>query len=190
MCHYITMTFRREAEIEKIKGIAEVFKFGWKVYDNASLFRQLPGVTSLVLTARKSCDCGTELGSKFVDQSVKSLSYDREIKKFRKKGWSVTKIKRWLEQKETYGSERGHITPSKPGKEIENWMSFIQIILESNYSKSVGLLLFWHTKLPIHGQIELVRIDRPVFTEISGEYLQKIEENVLYEFHLGVTPKK
>src|SRR5262245_11617386 len=100
MCHYLTAMLPQSVELKSIAPIFESHKIGFELISNPHVAAQVDPQDWYILTSRKHCDCGTALGSLNQQRAANVTSYDRELKKFRKQGWSEGKIQRWLEQKE------------------------------------------------------------------------------------------
>jgi hypothetical protein len=184
MCHYITATLPHAVEIKSVAPIFESHKLGFKLISNRHVAEQINSQDWYILTTRKHCDCGTALGLLNREGPTKELSYDRELKKFRKQGWSEAKIERWLEQKEQTKERHrreDEAVAEGSGPELDRWIAFLNDLIASGPSPKVGLLLHWY-----HGSLEGERIDikrreRVRLSEINPERLMKIEEDVLYE---------
>lgn len=100
MCHYITATLPHEVELKSVAQIFDSHKLGFELISNPHVAEQIDPQAWYILTTGKHCDCGTAVGSLALQRTAKVLSYDREVMKLRKQGWSEAKIRRWLEQKE------------------------------------------------------------------------------------------
>lgn len=73
-----------------------------------------------------------------------AVSYERELKRFRKQGWSEVKIERWLEQKEQAKEKQSREDESRAQgstPELNQWVRFITDLLESGHARRLGLLL-------------------------------------------------
>src|SRR2546423_1121795 len=99
MCHYITATLPHNINPDSVAPTFDSHKLGFELISNPHVSKQLESGDWYILTTRGQCDCGTSLGSLSRPEANKVISYDRELKKFRKQGWSEAKIERWLEQK-------------------------------------------------------------------------------------------
>src|SRR5918999_3046360 len=100
MCHFITATLPHNVNPQSVASIFDSHKLGFEVISNPHVSSQIESGDSYILTTRGHCDCGTAFGSLAHSDASKVVSYDRELKKFRKQGWSESKIQRWLTQKE------------------------------------------------------------------------------------------
>jgi hypothetical protein len=185
MCHYITATLPHVVEPDSVANIFESHKLGFELISNPHVAEQVNSPDWYILTSRNHCDCGTAFGSlNHRDTAAKGSSYDRELKKFRKQGWSEAKMQRWLEQKEqTKERHRRKDEDLVQGgsPELDRWIELLNELIGSGPAPRVGLLLHWY-----HGSIEGERIkiqrrERVRLSEVNPERLMKIEEDVLYE---------
>jgi hypothetical protein len=80
------------------------------------------------------------LGSECRAKSKANTEKEDTIK-LKKKGWSNTKINRWLNQKQEHAEYLKLSKRQKGAQEISNWVSFASCILTMHYSKEIGVLL-------------------------------------------------
>jgi len=185
MCHYITASLPKSVDTDSVALIFESYKVGFDLISNPHVSAQLEAGDLYVLTTRGHCDCGTALGSLNGSAAHDDLSYERELKKFRKQGWSEAKITRWLEQKEQ--TKEKHLREDEARakgstQELNQWVRFITDVLKSGYAPRIGLLLHMY-----HGSIESERIsilrrERVKLEELTPDLLMRIKEDVVYEF--------
>jgi len=184
MCHYITALLPHVVELKSLAPIFESHKLGFELISNPHVAEQVDPQDWYVLTSRKHCDCGTALGSLNHERAAKVSSYDRELKKFRKQGWSEAKIQRWLEQKEQ--TKERHRREDEAlaeggGPELDRWIEFLNDLIRFGPSPRFGLLLHWYA-VSIEGErIKIKRRERFRLSELNPERLMRIEEDVLYE---------
>ena len=140
MCHHITATLPRVGELKSVAPIFESHKLGFELISNPHVAEQVDPQDWYILTSRRHCDCGTALGSLKHERAAKVLSYDRELKKFRKQGWSEAKIQRWLEQKEQtkerHRREDEALADGR-GPELDRWIEFLNDLIR--FGPSPGL---------------------------------------------------
>lgn len=184
MCHYITATLPHVVEPNSVAPIFENHKLGFKLISNPHVSLQIDSGDWYLLTTRKYCDCGTALGS--LNQYVgKVRTYEHDLEKFRKQGWSEAKIDRWLEEKQRTKERRereaeSHAQGSTP--ELDQWLAFLNDLLKSGHARRVGLLLHWYQRSIESERISIQRRERLELLELNQELLRKMEEDVLYEF--------
>ena len=144
---------------------------------NKYVARHLDDGEQYFYTTRDHCDCGTSLGSSsFGDKRESKLS--KQLKTLRRKGWSETKIERWLKDKEKARSNR-----PKPESDAAIWVALISEVLESTNAKYVGLLLHFYSGDLNDEQIAISRVETVPRLELSEDRLRAIREDVLYRFH-------
>ncbi len=141
------------------------------------------------------CDCETGLGSlaTFADsadtlgQSDRALA--RKVQKLKAKGWSQSKIDRWLAHRDEAELKRERTAAHREQRsrehytsDAERWLGILGEMIESGNTSSVGLLIHWYS-----GQLESERIDiqkrcRTRISDASPEVMLHMEPDVLYEF--------
>lgn len=185
MCHYITATLPHSVNPESVAPLFETHKLGFEVISNPHVLSQVEAGDWYVLTTRGHCDCGTALGSLNNPAASEMASYERELKKFRKQGWSEAKIKRWLEQKEQtkerhLREDEARAQGSTP--ELDQWVDFITDMLTSGRTRGIGLLLHMYQRGVESERIDLLGKERVRVADLTPERLLRMKEDVLYEF--------
>jgi hypothetical protein len=185
MCHYITATLPRNVNPESVAPTFEEHKLGFELISNPHVSGQIDSGDWYILTTRGHCDCGTAIGSLCHSNVGKPVSYERELNKFRKQGWSEAKIQRWVEQKEQtkerhQREDEARATGSTP--ELNQWVEFISELLESGKSRKLGLLLHWYQGGIESERINILGREKVKLTELNPERLMKMNEDMLYEF--------
>jgi hypothetical protein len=101
MCDYITATLSAGADRVGLMPIVKRHHLDFTTIPNETVIAQLhPGETYHHAT-RSMCDCGTGLGSLATaheSQGESDRAVARKVRKLQSKGWSKTKIDRWLAQ--------------------------------------------------------------------------------------------
>lgn len=138
MCLFITVLLPRKAQISKIGELAKKHHFGWYNLSN-QITKQLDGDYFYFCTTSGMCDCGTLLGSKCRISSGKNLEI--EVARLKHKGWSDTKIARWVEQKSAIKNKSINNLD-----EVQKWMEFITEILEKRFTTTIGILIHMYSK--------------------------------------------
>lgn len=185
MCHYITATLSKDADLDKVATIFDQFKLGFEVIHNPHLKSQFPAGEHYILTTRNQCDCGTSLGSLHSNADSSTSSYERDLQKFRKQGWSEAKIKRWVQEKELARENAEIKSQTVTGHEISQatyWVDFLTTALKSGNTDRIGLLLHWYKGSLTNERIKLKNIVTTPILEITPDCLLQIEEDTLYNF--------
>jgi hypothetical protein len=185
MCHYITARLPQSVDADSVAPIFKLHKFAFYLISNPHVSAQLEAGDLYVLTTTGHCDCGTALGSLDVPVARDDLSFERELKRFRKQGWSEAKIARWLEQKEQ--TKEKHLREDearlKGGtRELNEWVGLITNVLKSGYAPRIGLLLHMYTRGIESERISILRREKVKLVDLSPELLMRIKEDVVYEF--------
>ncbi len=185
MCHFITATLPQSVDADSVAPIFTSHQFAFDLISNPHVSAQLEAGDLYLLTTRGHCDCGTALGSLDGPAPQDDHSSERELKKFRKQGWSEAKIARWLQQKEQ--TKEKHLREDEARfkgstRELNQWVGLITNVLKSGRAARIGLLLHMY-----HGGIESERIDilrreKVRLVDLTPELLMRIKEDVLYEF--------
>jgi hypothetical protein len=185
MCHFITATLPHDGDVDSIALIFELHKLGFKLISNPHVSAQLEAGDLYLLTTRGHCDCGTALGS-LVGFAVKeNRSRERELKKFRKEGWSKAKINRWLEQKEQMKEKHVREDEARAkgsSHELDQWVRLITDVLKSGSAHRIGLLLHVYRGGIESERISILRKEKVKLRELTEELLTRIKEDVVYEF--------
>jgi hypothetical protein len=185
MCYYITATLPHAVDLKAAGAIFESHHVGFELISNPHTAEQIDPQSWYVLTSGEYCDCGTALGSLVRQITTEDSSYDRELKKFRKQGWSEAKIKRWLEQKEQT-KERHQREDEALAKgdvhDVDGWIKLLNDLLGIKATQKLGLLLHWYHTSVEGERIKIQRKETVKLSDVNAERLMRIEEDVLYEF--------
>lgn len=181
MCYFITATLPQDTNLTKLKTIIKQYEMGFAPLINSSVIQQLPA-GNLYFTATKAhCDCDTVLGCELQTES-QDVSDNSDIKRLRKKGWSQSKIDRWLTEKEQSREAEKLEQKQKNKAEAQRWLGFIKDMLILGKVSHIGIL-----KHLYGGDIEKEKfiICDTVNIGISQttiDYLFTLKEDTLYMF--------
>ena len=182
MCHFITLVLASPTNMAELEAIAGKHKRKLEPLSNQSLKEHLTPGEEYFFTTKRICDCGTTLGYEVrrnAEQGRKDL--DHQIKKLKAKGWSQTKIDRWVGDKAHH--DETQISSTKSDEHWnDDWFAFLSELLESKMVRHVCLLLHWYSG-PLTGRIMLKERTRVNLREQGLGFLLKIQEDILYEFH-------
>jgi len=184
MCHYITAVLPHTVDPTAVASLFDSYKLGFEIISNPHVVGQIDLKAWYILTSGKHCDCGTALGSLTRQARAQGLSYDREVEKSRKQGWSEAKIKRWLEQKEQTQERhrREDEALAVSGADSQRWLAFLNALLTRPATSKFGLLLHWYHTSVESERIRIQRRETVRLADVDEELLMRIEEDVLYEF--------
>jgi hypothetical protein len=195
MCHYITATMAPNGDESAVRRLAQASLLKWEPLDNLGVIKQLHRGERYFLTTRGMCDCGTELG--FSIRTGGKLpppdaDLSREITKLKKKGWTGTKIDRWVEQAKADAVRKhkeAEARLSGPHPEVNRWIQFVSGVLTGKHADWIGILVHWYggnvtTEAMAAGNRRWLTLDN--FTE---DYLLNAEEDTLHTvaLHAEVT---
>jgi hypothetical protein len=184
MCHYITATLPNAVEPNSVAPIFGSHKLGFKLISNLHVSQQLDSGDWYILTTKEYCDCGTALGSLNRQSVDKVATYERDLEKFRKLGWSEAKIQRWLEQKRQTKERHQREDESRAqggAQELDRWVAFLNELLKSGHARRFGLLLHSYQGSIESEPIHIQRREKLRLADLNPERLMKVEEDVLYE---------
>ena len=188
MCHYITATLPQKADINKAREIFLAYQLGFEEIENPSVKEQIEKGDHYVLTTSGMCDCGTVLGSEFREKIARGRSetirVGNELEKLRKKGWSETKISRWMREVELAkqkGEQKIELAHEASLSSAQDWLSFVRDILGSRATDRIGLLIHMYNG-PITGRIKIKGKKTIPVKKLNEDVLLRMEEDLVYDF--------
>lgn len=184
MCHHITIILAGTFDLEELNRIAEPFSIRLVPLENPSVESYLKTGERYFYTSRGGCACGTDLCYLDPDEDAIDFSQKEEARvrkaASRKKGWSKTKIERWIAEKlGTNKPER----PSRPyGPDCKRWSEFFKKLFEQTGVVKTGLLLHYYDNTLSLEKIELK--GRAVFSlsQLTPETMYQMKEDALNIF--------
>jgi len=187
VCYYITMALPGQAQLAALAPVAQRHAIALQPIKNASVRRHLAAGDQYLLTTTSFCDCATSLGD---DRRGPSRKGDEtllcKIEKLMRKGWSQTKVDRWLAEKRKtrLRDERNykeHLAAS--ADDAERWLAGLREILSTGGAPWVALLLHWYDGGVDREIIQVKRVEAVRLAETTRATLTGLEEDVLYRFH-------
>jgi len=139
MCTFVLGTLPPNAPLEKLEQ--GFFRFG-KVNAGRAASVLQPGEMFGRITTRY-CDCGTALGIAANTNRAKRTreSIEHKLDGLRRKGWSRTRIQRWLAQVEADRDRHAKAKTEGAADEARVWRDWLQHALEEVRAEYVGLLV-------------------------------------------------
>jgi hypothetical protein len=127
------------------------------------------------------CDCGTVLGSSRSDVPLWTGPTASELEDLRSKGWSKTKIGRWVEQKRQTLRRNVRVEHQREAlsqERMEFWRDFIRSVVVDSGVERLGLILHWYSdsRLCIKSR-KSVRL-----SDLTDSLLARMEYDVIYDF--------
>lgn len=135
MCDYIALVVPTDADKDALESLVTRHKLG----------RGLSGSAVLFVEPQDYCHCGTWLG--YLHATTRPAPNEREIARKRKAGWSPTKIKRWLHERErsTELHRRDHqrkLASIGEHDSVGGWLPFIREALDSRATRVLGVVVW------------------------------------------------
>lgn len=186
MCYYITATMAPGGDESAVRRLAAAFMLKWEPLENPGVLKQLCDGELYFLTTRGMCDCETEFGAGLrAADSLSPLERDltRDVKKFKKKGWSEAEIDRWIEKTMLEAARKRQKVAAYlrgPHPELDRWIQFVSAVLADALADWVGVLLHWYagdirTEAIWAGNRRWVNS-----SDFTQDYLLTAEEDTLY----------
>ena len=184
MCFYITATLPKEAKLEELQGIFNVYSMAFSPIKNERIQTQLRPGELYFRATKEYCDCDTILGSLNKLKEYQNLLNSKKVKTLRKKNWTEQEIDYWIKEKleKKDDKTKQKLSPLEQEKEIKKWNDFIHSLLDTKKVTRVGLLKHWYSKGLQSENISIKKIERINVNEVNSEFLLNLEEDVLYEF--------
>lgn len=180
MCHFVTPYFPKNANVAAVQTLFDENKFGFKQIENTHVQKQLGEAVIQILTTRGICDCGTKLASiqPFVPNGSPS---DRELIKLREKGWSESRIRRWLDEK-AMATKRDQVAHEQhlidTSAETNQWVRVIGQILYSGVADWIGVLVHEY-RGGLTERVELQKANKIRLATMTEDTLLKMNEDTI-----------
>jgi hypothetical protein len=170
VCNFITGVLDAKAETPGFRALVAKHRLRFQLLANPCITPQLKPGERYYHVTNNHCDCSTSLTWR-----PKELSLDADIRKVRNKGWSETKIERWVKSKgpRTDQQTRGDRLTK------EQWLEFLSEALSLREVHYVGLMAHFYRK-STDDEDFTIRGRTTTSVRILREGM-KWEENVLYE---------
>ncbi|MEW6306755.1 MAG: hypothetical protein AB1705_25085 [Verrucomicrobiota bacterium] len=188
MCYFITLILPvgNARDISVIDEILSRVHRTAEILSNPHLSQHLHLKERYLYPGGKMCECGTALGTLRETQPPKRIE-KKEIDGLRKKGWSETKIQRWIEQQMSVKERKAQIKAKQDlaahGSDPDGWTATVRALISEARLPYVGLLLHWYSgdleseRIPIKSRVKLPNDDQ------LSNALYRIEEDTIYEIH-------
>ena len=181
MCHFVTAVLPKEVDAAGLDAIARKHHRQLEALSNASIEAQLLPGERYYLTTLGHCDCGTALGARARDASNEPGDHRLELKQLRAKGWSETKISRWLAQKQAVNARDDRVRSTRENPHTDDWKALIEEVLDSRLTPYIGILLHMYSG-PLSCRIQLSGRQVVPVGELTEDVLANVKEDVIYEF--------
>jgi hypothetical protein len=175
MCHFIAAVVPASADLRVLSEVAIRNGRRLEQLHRPAIQAQLGFGEVYLRTTVGPCDCGTSLGSARRESAATPPPRDH-LGRLKKRGWSDTKIRRWLEQQEQADAKRAAKVPEAC---TASWRTFLDEGLAPKDVRYIGLLLHFGD---LSEPIQLARRQVVALSQADAAFLSMIEEDVLYEF--------
>lgn len=177
-----------------MRRLAKLSLLKWEPLDNPGVIKQLCEGERYYFTTGGMCDCGTEIGMAIrMDAALGSREPDlsHELKKLKKKGWSESKIERWIEQTKVVATRRHEEAAARlsgPHPEVDRWIQFVSTVLKEKHAEWVGILVHWY-----RGGLNTEGINAGnrrwlTLAELTEDYLLNADEDTLHTITMDARP--
>ena len=185
MCHFITGLIDSKVTLDDLNKVGHDNAITFVKCDNEFVKSQLKSGEDYLVKRTSICDCGTQLGLVSRTNTPDTTRIEkREVDKLKKKGWSETKIKRWLTDREKT-SEKDKIKYDRIVNgvhlDIANWIDYINKVFTETKTQHFGLLLHWYKGGLEDERIKLKDRIKVKLSELTPDTLLKMDEDVIYE---------
>lgn len=175
MCQFINIVLPTDVKLDKVKPLLSKHGLGCQPFQNDFILRQIAKGGQLVNTTSNQCDCGSVIASASNPSSRDNQPND--IEKLKRKGWSETKIKNWIDSKTKTNTQA-----KEQDKEREQWTNFLEEIILENKIGKVGLYIHWYDSKMEDEEVIFNSKERVSLAELKGDKLEKLKYDILYEF--------
>lgn len=187
MCEYITAILPKDVDLKKAEAVFLKHKRGFKLLDPYRIAGQLEEGDLYILTTSGICDCGTSLGTFAddpppMDEEKADRYHNEQIKKLKAKGWSDSRIRRWLDQAAENLRKERSLENDLENEDILSWLKLIEELLESKLTSRISLLVHSY-RTGIENE-RLPDLDHETISlkDLTGEALRKTCSDTIYKF--------
>ena len=185
MCHFITAIIKQTTNLDELNFLGKNLGITFGDASNQHVELQLKHGQRYLWKNSKYCDCGTALGSiEFINQDKKSI--EKELIRLKKKGWTETKIKKWISNKERSELKDQRTSEHKRGNyqtDAENWINFLKRIDESPDIEYFGLIYHWYSQSVENERLKLVQWKQLKINNLTPEDIFNLKEDTVYELN-------
>lgn len=185
MCHFITAIINQTTDLDKLNLIGNDYGITFSNTSNKFIELQLKQGQKYIWKNSKYCDCGTALGAiDFIKQEKKSDKKD--LKRLKKKGWTETKIKKWLinkERSDLKDQRTAEHQQSKYQDDAENWINFLNDIAKDVDIEYFGLIYHWYSQSVENERFKIVQWKQFNTNPLTTEDIFNMKEDTVYQLN-------
>ena len=180
MCFFLTAYLKTGSDIKAVREMAIDHNLAWEPIKNDSIANQLESGVTQYLTTKGICGCYLSPTGHWWVMNKKDSDIEKKIKKLQKKGWSESKIIKWVEEKEKDINRKldSLVTSGLDGK---NWLSFLKEVFESGSADSIGVLFHFYGDLEKE-VIDLIDETSHRIEDVDEWFLQNLRVDHFYWF--------
>lgn len=182
MCHFITAICSSNTKLTEINSIGKIYGLEFEDCANEHISKQLLKTEKYLWKKSKMCDCGTSLGEASFKNDKTERVQKSEIDKLKKKGWTETKITRYLADKkksEDKITQQNETILNRQTNELDNYVHFLKDVFKKTDTEVFGLLLHWYSKGPETENIKISDRKNIVSKALTALDLKTLEEDKL-----------
>ncbi|MGN6512370.1 MAG: hypothetical protein ACTHKZ_02180 [Lysobacteraceae bacterium] len=180
MCRYVTAVLPPSAAIPAIGAIMQAHGRALRPVSNPRLSAQAGAGARVFLTTAGHCDCDTPLGA-LADAARRAPDWAAEETRLARKGWSRGKVARALRSMRDDFDASLQASAAANRNAILPWLDLVRAVLASGSTPHLDLLLHGFSG-PLDAPVELAGRQTVRPTELTGELLGQMQEDVLYRF--------
>lgn len=143
MCHYITCTLPASVPWEPVDRIARAHHRRLRPLQNASIEARIGSQRRYFATTTGMCDCGLPFGFR-LRAPGETRDSQATAQRLAKKGWSLARIQRALQQMAAAGERTAAQVESSVQEAASNWIQLVNAVLASGLTPEFGLLYHWY----------------------------------------------
>jgi hypothetical protein len=168
MCHYITLVVggAEEGDVDRAMRRHGRVARAFRVESIQTVLR--PNETQYLTT--NTCDCGTALDR----GRLPPTDHKAGVAKLRERGWSQSKVDRWLNDKIKAAEREG----TRAGQRIEFWTGVLQEFRTNPSVSTVGLLLHSYSGAMVNEVFDVKRTELGARQSLESA-LQAMQEDTL-----------
>ena len=178
MCHFITAVLPCDARSPELEALVTRHRLSFTPCQNVHVQAQLRPGENYVHGTRGNCDCGSPLFFGAGERSSEVI--EREVRKFRKKGWSEAKIARWVAST----GPRPHQATEWRDRcwTVGQWADFLDQALALPRIPYVGILGHWYSGDVGSDEFTIAGRVSHAPDELRNEGLGVLDQDVIHDF--------
>ena len=182
MCYYVTAICSSDTQLSDINTVGKAYDLAFEECANEYVQQQILKTEKYLWKTSGVCDCGTAIGVAAISTDLKTKTENNELERLKKKGWTATKINRYLSDKqkqEDKNARQQADTLKTQQSELDNYIAFINDVLMKTNTKVFGLILHWYTKGPENENIRIKEKVTYSCKELTDVHLKTLENDTL-----------